>query len=345
MHQHVIAKPPRDKGGILFVYLFHKGFHHPALQKRGARFRRLLHHGKKPVKTLVQGILRHLIFHRRRRGACPRGIDEREGVVKLYLPHHVDGLFHVLRRFPRKPHDQVCGDRNVGNRRFQLIHQRQILRLRVAPVHRLQNAVGTCLQRQMQMTADLRRTPHDLDQLVRQILRMRCHKADAPQSLNVLHLLQKFRKGHGIFQIFSVGVDVLPKQHDFRHAVLHKRFDLTQDILRLPAPLPPAHIGHDTIAAKIIAAKHNVHAGLIAVLAFYRQIFHDFIRPLPDIHNHIFGRKSPCKKFGKLKNVVGAKDQIHKPITFPYVFNHGVFLHHAAAERDFEMRFLFFQTV
>ena len=60
--------------------------------------------------------------------------------------------------------------------------------------------------------------------------------------------------------------------------------DLADDILRLPAPLPAPHIRNDTVAAEIVAAKHDIDAGLKGVLPLYRKILHDLVCILPDIH-------------------------------------------------------------
>ena len=42
---------------------------------------------------------------------------------------------------------------------------------------------------------------------------------------------------------------------------------------------------------------------------------------------------------------MGSKDQIHKAVAFPDLFNHCRFLHHAAAQSDLHMRIFLFQSI
>ena len=138
----------------------------------------------------------------------------------------------------------------------------------------------------MKMPADLFGLCHHADQVVRKILRMRGHEADTLQSFDLLNLLQQFCKGHRLLQILSIRIDILPQQHDFHHTVFYKSFNLTDDILRFPASLPAAHIGYNTVAAEIIAAKHNINAGLERIFTLNRKIFHDLVRIFPDVNDH-----------------------------------------------------------
>ena len=91
---------------------------------------------------------------------------------------------------------------------------------------------------------------------------MRSHKTDAIQSIDLFDFLQKLGKAHRLFQVFSVRIDVLPKQHDFLYSVCHEHSDLPDDIFRLSAAFPSTYIRNDAVAAEIIAAKHNIHTGL-----------------------------------------------------------------------------------
>ena len=191
------------------------------------------------------------------------------------------------------------------------------------------------------MAAYFFRLCHHLDQLVREILRMGCHKTNAPDALDFFHLAQKRRKTHRLRQIFSVGIDVLPQQHDLHNAILCQPLDLADNVARLSAALPPAHIRHDTVAAKIIAAEHDVHAGFEAVFSPERQILHDLPRILPDVDHHIlFGHRAP-DKLRKFIKIVRPEHQIDKAVLLPQPFYHVRLLHHAAAQRDHHARMLF----
>ena len=133
------------------------------------------------------------------------------------------------------------------------------------------------------MPADLFRVRHDPDQVVGQILRVGRHKTDPLKPVDLLDLLQELRKGYRMFQRLSVGVDVLSQKHDFHDPVRHQTFDLTDDGLRITAPLPSPDIRNDAVAAEVIAAEHNIHAGFERIFTLAREILHDLVRIFPYI--------------------------------------------------------------
>ena len=137
----------------------------------------------------------------------------------------------------------------------------------------------------------------------------------------------------------------MPQQHHLHHAVRYQFFYLADDIFWISAALPSSHVRNDTVAAEIIAAEHDVDAGFKSVFAVRRQILHDLIRSLPDIHNHIVRFHPPDQKFGKLEDIMRSKNQIHKRVAFPDFFHHLRFLHHTAAQSDHHMGILLFQAV
>ena len=108
------------------------------------------------------------------------------------------------------------------------------------------------------MSADLFRMLHHLNEFLRQILGLGRHESDPLQAFDLLHFLQKLRKGNGLFQVLTVRKYILSQQHDLHHTVCHQSLDLPDDILRITASLPAADIGDNTIAAEIIAAEHNI---------------------------------------------------------------------------------------
>ena len=136
------------------------------------------------------------------------------------------------------------------------------------------------------MSADLIRVFHDLDQLIGKILRMGCHEPDALDFIDFFYFLQKLCEGNFIFQVFTVGVDVLTKQHNFYYTICHKTFDLTHDCFWITAPLSSSYVWHNAVAAEIIAAKHDIDTGFKGILSLYRQVFHDLIGILPDVDDH-----------------------------------------------------------
>ena len=143
---------------------------------------------------------------------------------------------------------------------------------------------------------------------------MRCHKTDPANAVNLLHLAEKLRKGHGILQILSIGIDILAQQHDLGHTVRSQLLDFPDNVLRLPAPLPATHIGHNAVAAEIIAAEHDVDARPEGVFPLNGKLLHDLLRILPDIYNHAAVLHTFRQKLREFKNIVGTEDQIHEAV-------------------------------
>ena len=168
----------------------------------------------------------------------------------------------------------------------------------------------------MQVAADFLRLLHDRNQVVRQILRVGSHEADALQPLYLLHLLQKLRKGDGLVQILSIGIHVLAQQHDLHHAVRHQSLYLPDDFPGLPAALPAPHVGHDAVAAEVVAAEHDVDAGLEGIFTFYRQVFYDFVRIFPNVNQHALCLEGGIEEFSKFIDIVGAENQVDKWVAF-----------------------------
>ena len=344
MYNGIVGQPASDHGRVLLVHALHQSFHALALEPGGLAACRLLHYFQKPVKSLLCLFLRHLVFHGRSRGACALGIEESEGIVKFYSADYVNGLIHILRCFPGKPHNNIRGDGHIRDLPADSQGKVQILLPGVAPVHSLQDPGGTGLQRKVQVAADFFGLFHHLYQFLRQVFGVGSHKTDALNPLYLLHFPQKSGKSDRTFSI-PVRIDVLAQKHHFHHAFRCKLPNLPQNLFRLPAALPPSHIGHNAVAAEIVAAKHNVDTGFKRVLSVQGKIFYNLIRSLPDIQDHPLRSKACPQQLGKLENIVGAKDQIHKGITFFQLFNHRFLLHHAAAESNLHTRSAPFQSI
>ena len=140
-----------------------------------------------------------------------------------------------------------------------------------------------------------------LDQLIREILRMRRHEAHAADPVHLADFTEKLRETDRIFQAFAVGIDVLSQEHDFADAVTGQRFRLPDDLARLPAPLPSPDIGDDTVTAEIVAAEHDVDAGLERVFALNGKVFDDPVprrRELPYRAQLYFANARDVKVYG-----------------------------------------------
>ena len=166
MNQRIVGKPACYQAGILFVYLFHQCLQRQARQAFHLLSGCFLHRAQHFVKAFLHNLLRYLVFHGRRGGSCPFGINKGKGIVKPHLFNNVYSFLHILRRFSGEAHNNIRrqGDIRYGGAYF--FHQGQILFLRIAPVHGLQDSGGAGLQRQVQMTAYLFGGSHHLYQFI-----------------------------------------------------------------------------------------------------------------------------------------------------------------------------------
>ena len=210
-------------------------------------------------------------------------------------------------------------------------------------VHLLKDPVGSALQRQMDVSGRLGIVPDHADQVIGQILGMGGHEADALYTIHLAHLIEKLCKADGILQPFSVGIDVLSKQHDLAHAVCSQVLRLSQDLPGISASLAPAHIGHDAVTAEVVAAEHDIDAGLIGIFSLDGKILYDPVGLLPDM-----GRFPVCavdfpQVLCKAVDIVGAEDQVHEGIALSDLIDVALLLHHAAADRDFHIGIFLFE--
>mgnify|MGYP006922409017 CR=1 FL=1 len=66
-----------------------------------------------------------------------------------------------------------------------------------------------------------------------------------------------------------------------------------------------------------------IDPGFVRVFAVYRQFFHDLVRLLPDIDDHVPVLEHGQKQLGEFEQIVCAEDQIHEAVTFPDLVDHG----------------------
>ena len=137
MHDGVVAQAPGEKPFGVVVYFLRQDLLHRARVPAAHLGGDGLHLLQKPVEAPLHHVLRNLVLHGRRRRPGPSGIDESERAVVPHLSHHVHGLLEVLFGLPGEAHDDVRGQRNIGNGCLYLIHQRKILLLRIPAVHLL----------------------------------------------------------------------------------------------------------------------------------------------------------------------------------------------------------------
>ena len=134
-----------------------------------------------------------------------------------------------------------------------------------------------------------------LYQFVRKILRMGCHKPDPLQSVNRVDPVDQICEiPPSAFCILTlIGIDVLPQQSHFPHAVAHQSLDLLQDILGSTALFPSSRIRHDTVCAKVVAAVHDIDERLVLIQPLCRKALCDMTGVCKHFHNGILLHVGP----------------------------------------------------
>src|SRR5665647_2774558 len=115
-------------------------------------------------------------------------------------------------------------------------------------------------------------------------------------------------------------------------------------MLRLAAAFPASDIGHNAIAAEVVASVGNADRTNQMLTAQAWQPFGRKKIILPDIANHFALLHRLPEQFSKLMNRVRSKDQIHLTVTFFDLFRHLRLLYHTPADRDQQLRVAFFQS-
>ena len=159
---------------------------------------------------------------------------------------------------------------------------------------------------------------------------MRGHKPDDKFTLHGVDFPQQFCKGNRLFQIFSVGVDVLPQQHDFLVSVLNQVLDFSQNHFRLPTAFPSPYIRNDAIGAEVVATVHNRNRRFESAVA---NLLHLFGRHCSAIHiiDEFFRIIIGCQQTRQFPDGGSSHENINKGIVCPYFFQRLGFRTHTAA--------------
>ena len=166
------------------------------------------------------------------------------------------------------------------------------------------------------------------------------HKPDDKIPLQRVDPAQQFRKHRAAAQILAIGVDVLTQERDLPVSTAGQITDLREDILHIPAALTAAHVRHNTVAAKIIAAVHNGHKRLKAAVPYSGNPLRNHTVPHRDPQHALPLAEHGIEHLGQLVRDVRAKDQIHKRKSMLHPLGHMLLLHHTAAHGDHHVRAL-----
>ena len=195
----------------------------------------------------------------------------------------------------------------------------------------------------MQVAGNIGMAFDDLDDVLGKITGIRGHEAQTAQPFDLGGRFQQIREIGAVLQVPAVGIDILAQQHDLLHAVPDQPAAFVQDLFFAPAPLPSPDIGHDAVGAELIAAVHDIDAGLVGIFAVIGQVFHDAFRLVPDVHIAAVALQGITEIFRETEQVVGAEDQVHERIGPVDLVHVGGLLHHAAADADLHHGILLFK--
>ncbi len=185
------------------------------------------------------------------------------------------------------------------------------------------------------MPADLRLLLHDLNQRIRQILRVGGHEADPAKTGDCCHHPQQLREADStLCQIIAVGIHILSEQRDLLDAVLHEPLTFLQNIPGIPGFFPTAYIGYDAVGAEVVAAIADVHRSLEAELPLGRQILHNKLCVLNDLHRPLILPERLEKQLCQLVYIVCSENQLHIGILLPDGFNLLGLLHHTSRDAE-----------
>ena len=212
----------------------------------------------------------------------------------------------------------------------------------IPSVHPLEDSVGSRLNRQMDMTAQLVHRSEHLDQWIGKVLWMGCGEPNSVQPLHPAHPGKKFRK-RAFSVLDAITVHILAEERDLADTVVHKGTDLPDNALGFSADLFPPDMGNDAIGAIIVAPLHDGN-----------KLGHLTLHPVPGrgaelINNrrHLCVHKTTMSvfdlgdSFGKATDGMGAEHQIDTGHPLDDLFP--LLLRHTATHGNDEIRFPFFQ--
>ena len=186
-------------------------------------------------------------------GRIEKGIDF--GEPGLFQQIH--GLCEILGRFPGKADDDIRGNADIRTSPPQAGHPFEVLVPSIAAPHGGQDAIGAGLHRQVDMIAELGQITEAIDEFIGQILGMGGDETHPLQPGDVFDPAQQFGERDLPRFFTTVGIDVLTNEGNFAHTLFDQLHYLGQNFAVGAADLAAAHVGHDAVAAEIVATLND----------------------------------------------------------------------------------------
>ena len=190
------------------------------------------------------------------RAGAPR-IFEREGLRVAHRPHELQRRLEIGLGLAGKADDEIARHGDIGPGSADALDQPEIVGGRVAAVHRLQDAVGAGLHRQMQIGHQRRQVAMRGDQRVVHVARMAGGVAQPRQAGDFGEPgTASWPSPHSraVRPLAVPGVDVLAEQRDLADAGGSKPLGLGDDLRDRPRNFRAARIGHHAEGAELVAA-------------------------------------------------------------------------------------------
>ena len=167
---------------------------------------------------------------RRRAGA--RAVDKHKAQIESNVFHQFQRLLEFGLGFARKADDEVGTQTQIWADGAQLADNRFVFQRGIAAFHRAQYAVGTTLDRQMQVRNQLGQIAVAFDNRIGKLARVAGGKPHAFDAGNFVHDAQQSGEVADFTVVgqTAVGVDVLPQQIDFFYALLRQIGDFGQHV-------------------------------------------------------------------------------------------------------------------
>ncbi len=127
----------------------------------------------------------------------------------------------------------------------------------VAAAHGAQDAVGTRLERHVELRHHRGRLRHRVDHIVGERGGVRTGEAQPLEPRNRTNGAQQLAEREPVAELDPVGVDVLPQERDLDDSVVDERLDLGQDVGGPPVLLLATERGHDAERAGVVAAHRD----------------------------------------------------------------------------------------
>ena len=286
--------------------------------------------GDKSLVAVLHDDLRHLIVHGCRWCARANRVLEGESCGEAGQLNDAEGLLEVLLGLTGEAHDNVCGDRRIRDLRAHTVENCEELLRPVAAAHCLEDAVGSGLQRHVQLRHDRGRIGHRLDHVIRECCRMRAGEADTLQAANLSRCAQEFAERLAVTELDAVGVHVLAEQGHLNGPVVGERLDLGKDVPGASILFLAAESRNDTKSTGVVAADRNGHPAAVSGLPTGRQRRGEHVEGFEDLELGLAVMPGTLEQCRKRAHVVGAENDIHPRRLFEdHVF---VFLRETAAD-------------